>query len=115
MSLSIPDTHAFLSTGLTMSHPEKWLVTGASRGLGLHLSMAALKQGHSVIRTTTDIDIADKNNADFRRLGGNWLQLDVTAESTQETVEQMLQETGGIDVLCNNAGAGFSGTIEDLT
>ncbi|WP_085741022.1 SDR family NAD(P)-dependent oxidoreductase [Pseudomonas syringae] len=37
-----------------MADQKVWLITGASRGLGVHLAQAALTAGHAVVATGRD-------------------------------------------------------------
>jgi len=87
-----------------------WLVTGASQGFGLCITIAALKAGHHVIACARNVEKARSDNPKVEEQGGKWLQLDVTSPDTQS----IIQSAGGIDVVVNNAGYFASGNIEDL-
>lgn len=92
-----------------------WLVTGASRGLGLTLVNYLLGQGESVVATSRD-----KNDLITKISEENENFLPVNLNLTDETaiakiVEQSLTKFGRIDVLVNNAGYMVAGALEDTT
>lgn len=89
-----------------------WLITGASSGLGKSLAQEALEAGHKVIGTTRDILKAYESCPDFTTKGGTWLQLDPSQKDAYEQFAKCSQEHS-IDVLVNNAGYAFIGSVED--
>lgn len=93
-----------------------WLITGASNGLGLALTLEALQAGHKVVATARNIAKASTSHPEVEKLGGTWLQLDVNKPDTKLIVENAVQGIfgGRIDVLVNNAGYSILGSIEDL-
>ncbi|RFU26309.1 hypothetical protein B7463_g10031, partial [Scytalidium lignicola] len=64
------------------------------------MGLAALRVGHRVIGTGRDIRNATLENLEFERLGGEWLQLDVSNPDAQGTVEQLFRREE--DSLKNN-------------
>jgi len=90
-----------------------WLITGVSSGLGLAFSLAALKAGHTVIGTVRQ----ESDGHAFEKLAegrAHALVLDVTdSEAIGPKVAHMMNITGPIDVLVNNAGYGYEGTLEE--
>ena len=92
-----------------------WLITGASRGLGVEFAKAAMRAGDRVVATGRNAESV--NNA----LGPNSaqllsLELDVTDKAqAQRTVESAVSRFGTIDVLVNNAGYGHLGFFEETT
>ncbi|PCG99702.1 Glucose/ribitol dehydrogenase [Penicillium occitanis (nom. inval.)] len=94
-----------------------WLITGASNGLGLALTLEVLHAGHKVIATARDVAKASAAHPEVEKLGGTWLQLDVNKPDTNLIVENAVRDIfgGRIDVLVNNAGYSILGSIEDLS
>ena len=94
---------------------QTWLVTGSSSGLGLNITLSALRAGHTVIATARDVSKAAREHPDVEELGGKWLNLDVRSEETEETVRKAIEELAGgsIDVVVNNAGHTVLSSIED--
>jgi short-subunit dehydrogenase len=90
-----------------------WLITGASSGQGAEIALAALRAGHQVIATARNVDKARAVIPQVESLGGKWLELDVCSENAQLVVDQAVQ-AHNVDVLCNNAGYGLRGVLEDL-
>jgi len=75
-----------------------------SSGLGLELSLAALKRGDKVIATGRPRSM--EKLAELKAKGADILQLDVTAplETLQDVAKEAVRIYGRIDVLVNNAG-----------
>lgn len=92
-----------------------WLVTGASKGLGLELVKVLLSEGYKVVATSRS------QNALINALGPQSdvflpLEVDLTKEqSVQDAVYKTLKVFQKIDVLVNNAGYGQFGTIEEVS
>lgn len=94
--------------------PKTWLITGASRGMGLEFARVALENGQNVAAT------ARKPQAVVDALGehDNLLPvaLDVTSiESIEQAVKTTCEHFGGLDILVNNAGYGIFGALEETT
>lgn len=91
-----------------------WLITGAGRGLGVHLAKAALAAGHGVVATGRDpakVQAAIGTHADLYSV-----RLDITDPADAcEAVEAAIAKFGRIDVLVNNAGNFFAGFFEELS
>lgn len=96
--------------------PATWFVTGASRGLGLHLVTALLTAGHQVAATTRSTDrlLAALGDTDTTNLLPLELQLTDPA-AVQEAVDATTARFGQVDVVVNNAGYGFLGAVEETT
>jgi NADP-dependent 3-hydroxy acid dehydrogenase YdfG len=90
------------------------LITGANSGFGLSLVLLALKQGHKVIGTARNVSKAQTTSPEVERLGGKWLELDVTSEQTQEIISKTVREQN-VDVIINNAGYAIMGPVEDIS
>jgi NAD(P)-dependent dehydrogenase (short-subunit alcohol dehydrogenase family) len=97
-----------------MTVKKVWLITGAGRGLGLHIAKAVAAAGHAVVATGRD-------NAKVAAAVGHHanvlvVKLDVTRpEDAQAAVEAAVGRFGRIDVLVNNAGNFFAGFFEELS
>lgn len=92
------------------------LVTGSSSGIGLHTSLALAKTGYVTYGTMRNTDKAEplRSAAQERSLDVRVIQLDVNdSESVRAAVAKVLEETGRIDVLVNNAGYGHFGALEE--
>lgn len=91
---------------------ESVLITGCSSGIGRATAERFHDRGwdvYATARTPSDIeDLADQ--------GMETLELDVTLdEDCENAVETVVDETGGIGCLVNNAGYGEVAAVEDLT
>lgn len=87
------------------------LVTGASSGIGAATARRLARAGLTVYGAARRLDRLAELAAD----GVRALEFDVTSdESMTAAVDQVLSETGRIDVLVNNAGYGSYGAIEDV-
>ncbi|WP_434445186.1 SDR family NAD(P)-dependent oxidoreductase [Lentzea sp. E54] len=90
-----------------------WFITGGTPGgFGLAYAEAALEQGDQVVLTARR---PDELRAWAARHGDRVLvlQLDVTdAEQVRAAVAAAEKRFGGIDVLVNNAGRGWYGSVE---
>jgi len=77
------------------------LITGANKGLGHETARRLLLQGEDVWLGARDPELG---KAAAQRVGGHFVQLDVTSESSVRAAVQTLAAAGGLDVLVNNAG-----------
>lgn len=98
-----------------METKKVWLVTGASKGLGLTLVKKLLHEGHSVAATSRRISdlssIIGSESPNFLPL-----QVDlVNEQSVEKAVADAIGKFGNLDVVVNNAGYGQLGTLEELT
>lgn len=100
---------------MSSTHKKTWLVTGASSGFGLNITLSALRAGHAVIATARDVSKAAREHPTIEKLGGKWLELDVRSEDTEQIVRNAIDELteGRIDVVVNNAGYTVISSIED--
>ena len=97
------------------NHKKIWLVTGASKGLGLSLVEHLLKGGYRVAATTRDKGrlVKSLESLDTRNLLP--LEVDLTDDSKiTAAVSEVIAKFGGLDVLVNNAGYGIAGALEEF-
>jgi NAD(P)-dependent dehydrogenase (short-subunit alcohol dehydrogenase family) len=94
------------------------VLTGCSSGFGMQAALAFARNGDSVYATMRNLDKSDKLLAAAQSEGLSILtkQLDVNQSDTfTTTFEEIVSETGAIDVLVNNAGILRAGAFEDLS
>jgi len=78
------------------------LITGANKGLGYETARQLIERGHTVYLGARD---AERGEAAASALGGLFVQLDVTDDTSVETALAVVAESEGhLDVLVNNAG-----------
>ncbi len=91
---------------------RRFLITGGSQGIGSALVAHARQQGHQVVftgRNQTQIDTV------FRDTGAVGVAADVANDGDNErVVNHCVKQMGGIDVLINNAGVGYSAEIGSI-
>jgi len=94
--------------------PDVVLVTGAARGIGRATAQRFAKGGYTVVVADRDLPGAEQV---AKELGGNAfaVALDVADRSSvDKTVELVLERTGRIDVLVNNAGITRDATLAKM-
>lgn len=97
-----------------MNSAKIWLVTGASKGLGLALVKLLLSENNKVVATSRDInDIEQKIGKHENLLALNVNLADT--ENVRNAVLQAIDKFGKIDVVVNNAGYSLYGSIESLS
>ncbi len=91
------------------------IVTGGSRGIGAAISLELARQGCDVALTCQGrIDAANEVAAKIEEMGRRALALkaDVTSvEETETTVNRVVEELGGLDIMVCNAGITWDGVI----
>jgi len=93
---------------------RRWVVTGASRGLGLAIAKLAASYGDKVALLARGENVLDE----AKSIGDNAMGLivDVTDPSSVfDACERVAERWGGIDVLVNNAGLHRGGLIGSLS
>lgn len=91
-----------------------WLITGAGRGLGLHITKAALAAGHKVVAT-------GRNREKVKQALGSAdnllvVNLDILKlTDAQSAIEETVKQFGKLDVLVNNAANFYAGYFEEQT
>lgn len=90
-----------------------WFITGCSTGLGRALAERVLRHGHRCVATARDpAQLADMVSAHPNTSLA--LALDVTDnKQRQDAISRAEEAFGGIDVLVNNAGHGYSAAVEE--
>ena len=96
-----------------MSKPV-WLITGASRGMGVEFAKAALASGHSVVASSRSRERVSQvlgTSSDLLAV-----TLDVTSGADAKAAARAaVDRFGRIDVLVNNAASFYAGYFEELT
>src|SRR6478735_4746721 len=97
-----------------MTDKKVWLITGAGRGLGVHIAKAALAAGHTVVATGRDptkVAAAVGKAPDLLAV-----KLDVNRpDDAWAAVETAVGKLGRIDILVNNAGNFYACFFEELS
>lgn len=94
------------------------LITGTSSGVGLNLSIILAKSGYKVYASMRNLSKKDNLLAAAKEAGVDLelKQLDVQdMTSINQCVADIIAIEGKLDVLVNNAGAGFIRTTEQAT
>jgi NAD(P)-dependent dehydrogenase (short-subunit alcohol dehydrogenase family) len=92
------------------------VVTGANSGIGRATAIHLATRGHLVYGTVRSVEKAGKLLSMAGAAGAEvrLIELDVADdESVRLGFEQILEETGGVDVLVNNAGIGGNAVVEE--
>lgn len=85
------------------------LITGASSGLGLTTALHLHEKGYTVYGTSRNPKIYDK------QYPFNFLSLEnADSISIQNCVKTVLDQSGRLDILINNAGVGIIGPMEEI-
>lgn len=94
------------------------LVTGSATGIGYETAVHLAENGFRTYASMRNlqkanglIDIAKNENQSLRLI-----HLDVTDDiSITKAIDTVINESGRIDVLVNNAGYGLVGSVEDMS
>lgn len=94
------------------------VVTGASQGLGEHLSLELAAEGARVVLAARDPGRLETVLGRVREAGGSGLTVacDLSGErGCEELIESTLNAFGGIDLMVLNAGSATFGSLEELS
>lgn len=94
------------------------LITGSSSGIGLTTALYLARRGYTVWATMRNLEKAGelRKIIESEKLPIELAQLDVCDDSSvKDAVTQILQKSGRIDVLVNNAGYGLRGASEEVS
>ncbi len=87
------------------------LVTGASSGIGMATVKLLLQKGYVVYAAARRVERMEE----LRTHGAIPLQMDLTdKESIKTGIDRINKESGGVDILINNAGYGSFGSVEEV-
>ncbi|WP_088310848.1 SDR family oxidoreductase [Novosphingobium sp. B 225] len=101
-----------------MADRQVTLVTGCSTGVGLHTAVRLAEAGWQVVATMRDTgkSAALLDEAAKAGVAVEVTELDVCSQgSIDAAVAEVLARHGQIDLLVNNAGAGFLGSVEQTS
>jgi NAD(P)-dependent dehydrogenase (short-subunit alcohol dehydrogenase family) len=94
------------------------IVTGSATGIGYETAIHLAKNGFLTYASMRNLPKADQITkiAKSENLPLRVIQLDVTDDiSITKAIDTVINESGKIDVLVNNAGYGLIGSIEDMS
>lgn len=94
------------------------LITGTSTGVGLETALLFASKGYNVYATMRNLAKKEALETAAKEAGFNMhiKQLDVTdSDSVSSCMKEILSEVSTIDILINNAGAGFVRATEQAT
>jgi NAD(P)-dependent dehydrogenase (short-subunit alcohol dehydrogenase family) len=77
------------------------LITGANKGLGYETARRLIDTGHTVWMGARD---EARGREAAEKLGGRFVQIDVTDDASVAAAAATIAAAGGLDVLINNAG-----------
>jgi short-subunit dehydrogenase len=92
------------------------VITGASAGIGQCLARAWGKRGATVVLSARDEEGLARVAREVERAGGRPIvqRADVTIEQDRVRLVDVARATGRLDVLVNNAGRGYYGSIVQI-
>lgn len=99
----------------TTKEQRIWLITGASKGMGLHLANLLLSLGHKVIATSRNKASLEKGIIGNRENLFS-LETDITSDQdVKKAIDLAVAHFGRIDVVVNNAGYSLVGSMEEMS
>ncbi|MEN2435825.1 SDR family oxidoreductase [Weeksellaceae bacterium A-14] len=98
-----------------MDRQKTWFVTGASKGMGQLLTKLLLDKGYNVAATSRNLQKL-KENICTESIHFLPLEVDLTDDkSVKDAIQNTVSNFGGLDVVVNNAGFSYIGSIEELS
>ncbi len=103
---------------MTVDSGQKVLITGASRGIGKACAIALAQAGYSlaiVSRNQAELDTVAQEIKDF---GGQAFPYAMDLTDTAKVashLQHILAQVGPIDILINNAGMAYTGTLGEMS
>lgn len=94
------------------------VVTGAASGIGRAIAMALADRGVAIVVADIEAGAIGETAQALRAKGVDVLEVEVDVakpESVAELAERTIERFGPPHILCNNAGVGGGGPIEQLT
>jgi NAD(P)-dependent dehydrogenase (short-subunit alcohol dehydrogenase family) len=94
------------------------VVTGTGKGIGYATALTLARAGHTVYATLRNAARAKELSAEFAHvsLPIHVAVMDIDSDdSVSDAIAAIYLAAGDIDVLVNNAGVGYAGSIEDLS
>lgn len=99
-----------------MSESPVSVVTGANSGIGRATALQLAEAGHEVVGTVRSVARAGKllDAAEERGVGIELVELDVASDaSVHDGFARIMERSGRVDHLVNNAGVGGNGVVEE--
>lgn len=96
---------------MSISSPQRALITGASRGIGKATALAFAKAGVSTVLLGRSIDQLQATAEEVKALGAEAIAFGIDlseVSQVKDRLAQVLEASGSIDILVNNAGMGYT-------
>ena len=94
------------------------LVTGGATGIGASIVDSLAQAGATVVITDINVSAGQAKVAELKKkdLQGEFIKQDVASEAQwQTTIDTVVANHGGLDVLVNNAGILIGGLLTDIS
>ena len=101
-----------------MKDKKTVLVTGCSSGIGYATCLVFARNNFATYGSVRDLSKAERIQeiTNIEKLPLKIIRLDVNEdESIRIAIQKIISESGGIDILINNAGYGMFGPIEEIS